>query len=65
MLKGRDGGGRDNHRGAILDQEPERAARPEIRQTKKGNHWHFGMKMHISADAGSGIVRLIRSDNLT
>jgi len=38
---------------------------PEIRQTKKGSQWHFRMKMHIGANAGSGIVRLSRSDNLT
>jgi IS5 family transposase len=25
---------------------------PEMRQTKKGNEWHFGMKAHIGADAG-------------
>jgi IS5 family transposase len=29
---------------------------PEMRQTKKGNQWHFGMKMHIGADASSGLV---------
>ncbi len=29
---------------------------PEMHQTKKGNQWHFGMKMHIGADADSGLV---------
>ena len=24
--------------------------------TKKGNQWYFGMKAHIGADAGSGLV---------
>ena len=23
---------------------------PEMHQTKKGNEWHFGMKMHIGVD---------------
>ena len=23
---------------------------PEMHQTKKGDHWHFGMKMHIGVD---------------
>jgi len=23
---------------------------PEMKQTKKGKHWHFGMKLHIGAD---------------
>ena len=29
---------------------------PEMRQTKKGDHWHFGMKAHIWVDADTGIV---------
>lgn len=32
---------------------------PEMRQTKKGNQWHFGMKMHIGADASSGLVHTV------
>ncbi len=27
---------------------------PEMRQTKKGNQWYFGMKAHIGVDAGTG-----------
>jgi len=29
---------------------------PEMHQTKKGNQWHFGMKLHIGADADTGLV---------
>jgi transposase, IS5 family len=29
---------------------------PEMHQTKKGNQWHFGMKLHIAVDAESGLV---------
>jgi IS5 family transposase len=29
---------------------------PEMHQTRKGNEWYFGMKAHIGADAGSGMV---------
>ena len=29
---------------------------PEMHQTKKGNQWHFGMKVHIGADSKSGLV---------
>ena len=29
---------------------------PEMRQTKKGNEWRFGMKTHIGVDAGTGAV---------
>ena len=29
---------------------------PEMHQTKKGNEWHFGMKMHIGVDDETGLV---------
>jgi IS5 family transposase len=29
---------------------------PEMKQTKKGNQWYFGMKAHIGTDAASGCV---------
>ena len=29
---------------------------PEMRQSKKGNQWYFGMKVHIGTDAASGLV---------
>ena len=29
---------------------------PEMHQTKKGNRWHFGMKIHIGVDADTGLV---------
>ena len=32
---------------------------PEMRQTKKGNGWHFGMKVHIGADAETGVVHSV------
>lgn len=32
---------------------------PEMHQTKKGNHWHFGMKAHIGVDAQSGLVHTL------
>ena len=34
---------------------------PEIHQTKKGNEWHFGMKMHVGVDAGTGYVHTIEA----
>ena len=34
----------------------EKARDPEMHQTKKGNEWHFGMKMHIGVDEALGIV---------
>ena len=37
----------------------EKARDPEMRQTKKGNEWKFGMKCHIGVDAGSGLVHTI------
>lgn len=29
---------------------------PEMRQTKKGNQWYFGMKAHVGVDADSGLA---------
>jgi transposase, IS5 family len=33
-----------------------RSRDPEMKQTKKGNQWHFGMKVHVGADVTSGCV---------
>lgn len=33
---------------------------PEMKQSKKGNQWYFGMKCHIGADAESGLVHTVR-----
>ena len=27
-----------------------------MRQTKKGNQWHFGMKVHVGVDSETGVV---------
>jgi transposase, IS5 family len=32
---------------------------PEMCQTKKGNEWHFGMKMHIGVDGMLGLIHSI------
>ena len=32
---------------------------PEMRQTKKGNQWYFGMKAHVGADVNSGLVHTV------
>ena len=32
---------------------------PQMRQSKKGNQWYFGMKAHIGADAESGLVHTV------
>jgi IS5 family transposase len=34
---------------------------PEMHQTKKGEQWHFGMKMHIGVDADSGLVHSVHT----
>jgi len=34
----------------------DKARDPEMHQTKKGNQWHFGMKVHIGTDSRSGLV---------
>ena len=34
---------------------------PEMHQTKKGNEWHFGMKMHIGVDDTLGLIHSIET----
>lgn len=34
----------------------DRARDPEMHQTRKGQQWHFGMKLHIGVDSQSGLA---------
>jgi IS5 family transposase len=34
---------------------------PEMHQVKKGEQWHFGMKMHIGVDADSGLIHSVQT----
>lgn len=34
---------------------------PEMHQTKKGNEWHFGMKMHIGVDDELGVIHSVET----
>lgn len=34
---------------------------PEMCQTKKGNEWHFGMKMHIGVDDVYGLIHSVKT----
>jgi IS5 family transposase len=34
---------------------------PEMRSTRKGSQWYFGMKAHIGVDAGSGYTHTIEA----
>lgn len=57
------------HGGTVVDatliaaapstKNKEKKRDPEMHQTKKGNEWHFGMKVHAGVDAGSGYVHTI------
>ena len=38
---------------------------PEMRQTRKGNPWYFGMKAHIGVDAQSGLVHSVETTPAT
>ena len=61
-----EGEGMMRHGGSIADaaiaEAPSSAKNsgksrdPQMAQAKKGNEWHFGMKAHIGADAGTGMV---------
>lgn len=39
----------------------EKARDPEMHQTKKGNEWQFGMKMHIGVDDVFGLIHSIKT----
>lgn len=57
------------HGGTIVDatliaapsstKNKKKARDPEMHSTKKGNQWHFGMKVHAGVDSGSGYVHTI------
>ena len=32
---------------------------PEMHQTKKGNQWYFGMKVHVGADVHTGVAHTV------
>jgi len=35
----------------------------EMKQTKKGNQWYFGMKAHVGTDTGKGLVHSVKVTN--
>ena len=37
----------------------EKSRDPEMKQTRKGNQWYFGMKAHIGSDTGKGLAHRI------
>ncbi len=37
----------------------EEACDPRMHQTRKGNQWHFGMKVHVGADVNSGTAHTV------
>ena len=57
------------HGGSIVDasliaapsstKNKEKKRDPEMHQSKKGNQWYFGMKIHIGADAGTGCIHTV------
>ena len=57
------------HGGSIVDativeaptstKNAEKRRDPEMHQVKKGNEWHFGERLHIGVDAGTGYVHSV------
>ena len=39
----------------------DNARDPEMHQTKKGNEWHFGMKLHIGVDSAFGLIHTLKT----
>jgi IS5 family transposase len=44
---------------ATSTQNRAKARDPDMRQTKKGNPWYFGMKVHVGADITSGLAHTV------
>lgn len=40
----------------------DRQRDPDMKQTKKGNQWHFGMKMHIGSDTQGRVHSVVVTD---
>jgi IS5 family transposase len=40
-------------------QNQDKTRDPDMHQTKKGNQWYFGMKLHVGADVNSGAVHSV------
>ena len=38
---------------------------PEMKQTRKGNQWHLGMKLHVGVDDQSGLVHSLATTSAT
>jgi len=57
------------HGGSIVDatiieaptstKNAQKKRDPEMHQVKKGNEWHFGERMHLGVDAGTGYVHSV------
>ena len=57
------------HGGTIVDatiieapastKNADKARDPQMHQVKKGNEWHFGERIHIGVDAGTGYVHAL------
>lgn len=41
----------------------EKKRDPEMHQTRKGNEWHFGMKMHIGVDSKTKLIHSIATSS--
>ncbi len=44
---------------AASTKNKDKARDPDMHQTKKGKQWYFGMKVHVGADADSGLVHTV------
>ena len=58
----RDDSGCEHHRSPSSTKNRAGKRDSEMRQTKKGNQWHFGMKLHIGTDTGGGVHTVVVTD---
>ena len=56
--------GKIMHGGTIVDaptstKNAKKERDPEMHSVKKGNEWHFGARMHVGVDAGTGYIHSV------
>jgi IS5 family transposase len=49
------------HCGAELDQEPGKARDVGMHQTRKGQQWYFGMKLHIGVGSKTKLIHAMKA----
>jgi transposase, IS5 family len=53
--------GRHHHRRPSSTKSEAKARDPEMHQTRKGQQWYFGMKLHIGVDSKTKLIHSLKA----